>query len=173
MIKSLTLSDVFPSLYAEEPSQLELQAYGPDKGIQFDSHIRTEYVLRDGELEIEFQFHQVNPPDHWFGLIFRAGSHPFLGSHLILLRSNGSVELVGFPGPRPIETLGTVGAISGRVLVNIQFENDFLELSLGNTTLRSKRLSHQSVGRVFLAAYGANVSVFSAKAICRDTIEWS
>jgi nucleoside 2-deoxyribosyltransferase len=172
-IKALPLTNDLPSLYGEEPRLIELRAYGKGKGIQFQSNIRQDFVLRDGGLQIEFEFLQTDPKDNWFGLIFRAGSHPFIGSHLVLVRQGGSIELVVFPGPLPIETLGTGVAISGRQIVTIQFENNTLEISLGGKSYRSERLSHQTAGRVFYAAWGADVNVHSAKAICRDTIEWA
>ena len=54
----------------------------------------------------------------------------------------------------------------------IEFENNQIELQMGNEQLRTDKLSHQTVGRVLQAACYADVDVHSAQMICRDTIEW-
>ena len=47
-----------------------------------------------------------------------------------------------------------------------------LDVQMGNARLETDKLSHQTVGRVWLAAWYADVDVHFAEMVCRDTIEW-
>jgi hypothetical protein len=170
-IKDLPLSNDYPSLYAKEPRPIKLCAFGETE-IKFESNIREDYVLRDGGVEIEFEFIKADTEDNWFGLFFRAGSHPFIGSHLVLLRNSGEVKHVVFPGAREDHILANIPAFSGRQSIFVQFENNTLAFTIGAETFWSDGLSLQTAGRLFCAARGADVKVHSAKAISRDTIDW-
>jgi hypothetical protein len=132
---------------------------------------------RDGAVQVEFEILTARRPDDWFGIYFRAGDDPFLGSHLSYVRQNGMMEIAVYPGPRVIaksRALSDNGqTISGRHSLLIQFENNELEMRIDNNcSLRTDKLSHQTAGLVMPAAYFADVDVHSLEMICRDTIEW-
>ena len=96
-----------------------------------------------------------------------------MGSHLAYVRQNGMIEIAVYPGPRVIETLCSGLSIAGRQSMLIEFENNQFAMQIGDKELRTDKLSHQAAGRVFQAAWYADVNVHSAQMICRDTIEWN
>jgi hypothetical protein len=133
--------------------------------------------MRDGAVRVEFEILNARRPDDWFGIYFRAASSPLLGSHLAYVRQDGRIEIAIYPGPRVVaesRELYDNGSqtIKGVHSLLIQFDNNELEMQMGQAKLGTNKLSHQTAGRVLLAAYNADVDVHSAEMICRDTIEW-
>jgi len=55
---------------------------------------------------------------------------------------------------------------------NTIFKTGTAQMPLGNARLETDKLSHQTVGRVWLAAWYADVDMHFAEMVCRDTIEW-
>jgi hypothetical protein len=175
-IKQLPISKEGGPLYWEEPVvpiQLRARDKKGDLDIQSNCH---NLLIRDGAVQVDFEILSARRPDDWFGIYFRAGASQLLGSHLAYVRQNGMVEIAVYPGPRVIaksrELYDRSQAITGKHSLLIQFENNELELQMGKIQLRTKKLSHQTAGRVWLAAYHADVDVYSAQLICRDTIDW-
>jgi len=173
-IKQLPISKEWTPLYCEEPVvPIQLRARDERKGYDFHSNYQN-LLIRDGAVQVDFEILAARRPDDWFGIYFRAGASPLLGSHLAYVRQNGMIEIAVYPGPRVIaksrERYGQT--IVGRHSLLIQFENNEVELQMGNIQLRTNKLSHQTAGQVLLAAYYADVDVHSAQMICRDTIEW-
>jgi hypothetical protein len=170
-IKRIPISKEFDPLYCEEPvTPLHLRAR--QIGLDIQSNCPPDFLIRDGAVHVDFEILHANTPDDWFGIYFRAGPNPIMGSHLVYVRQNGIIEIAVYPGPHVIETLSTGQNIVGKQSMLIEFENNQLKLQMGNEQLRSDKLSHQTVGRVLQAAWYADVDVHSARMICRDTIEW-
>jgi hypothetical protein len=170
-IKRLPISENFAPLYCEEPVvPIKLRAI--EKNFDFQSNCPTDFMIRDGAVQVDFEILGARSQDDWFGIYFRAATSPTMGSHLAYVRQNGNVEIAVYPGPRIIETFSTGRPIVGRHSLIIQFENNQLELDMGDVNLRTDKLSHQTAGRIFQAAWFADVDVHSAQMICRDTIEW-
>ena len=171
-IKRTPISKEFMTLYCEEPV-VPLQLRARQTGLDIQSNCPPDFLIRDGAVQVDFEILDANTPDDWFGIYFRAGTNPIMGSHLVYVRQNGAIEIAVYPGPRVIETLLTGRPVAGRQSMLIEFENNQLELQMGNEQLRTDKLSHQTVGRVLQAAWYADVDVHSAQMICRDTIEWN
>jgi hypothetical protein len=172
-IKQLPISKKLAPLYWEEPlPPIKLRAVQNSFDIQ--SNCPQNFMIRDGALRVDFEILSVKPQDNWFGVYFRAGPYPLtlMGSHLAYVRQSGTIEIAVYPGPRVIETFSTGPAISGGQTLTIQFENNYLELQLGGVQHQTDKLSHQTAGRILLAAWNADVDVHSVAMICRDTIEW-
>jgi len=169
-IKQLPISKDFIPLYCQEPFPIKLRA--SEKSFDFQSNCPSDFIIRDGAIRIEFEILRVKPTDNWFGVYFRAYTSPLMGSHLLYVRQNGAVDIAVYPGPRVIETFSANSPISGRQILTVQFENDFLEAQIGNFQIQTDKLSHQTVGHVFVAAWYADVDVHSVEMISRDTIEW-
>jgi len=123
-------------------------------------------------VRVEFELLDTKTPNDWFGIFFRAADPPTLGSNLVYLRKNGMVEIAVFPGPRVVERLQSGQETSGKHVLEIQFENNQLELQMGAVTLQTRRLFHQTTGRIFPAVWYANADVHALQIISRDTIEW-
>jgi hypothetical protein len=171
-IKRIPISKEFMPLYCEEPV-VPLQLRARQTGLDIQSNCPPDFLIRDGAVQVDFEILHANTPDDWFGIYFRAGTYPIMGSHLVYVRQNGAIEIAVYPGPRVIETLSTGRPIAGRQSMLIEFENNQLEMQMGNEQLRTDKLSHQTVGQVLQAAWYADVDVHSAQMICRDTIEWN
>ena len=169
-IKKLPLSKEHAPLYCEEPAQIKLRAQ--KSGFEIKSNCPPNFLMRDGAVRVNFEILGARSPDDWFGVYFRVGSSPFMGSHLLYVRQNGVIEIAVYPGPNVLETLATGQSIFGRQELTIQFENDYLDVQMGDARLQTDKLSHQAVGRVLPAAWYADVDVHSAEMVCRDTIEW-
>ena len=132
-----------------------------------------DFIMRDGAVKVEFEILKAKTPIDWFGIYFRAGATPFIGSHLMYVRQNGMLEIAVYPGPRILATLDLGQATSGKQVLTAQFENNYLEVQMGGSApLITDKLSHQAVGQVLPAAYCADVNLYSFEMICRDTIEW-
>ncbi len=62
--------------------------------------------------------------------------------------------------------------MSGRYVLTIEIENDYLEAHIGAAQLKIENLSRQIVGHVQPAAWNTDVDVHSFEIISRDTIDW-
>ena len=172
IIKQLSISNEHGQLYCEEPTlPIELRAIS--KGLDIQSNCPSNFIIRDGAVQVDFEIFQTKGEGDWFGIYFRAGTSPLMGSNLVYVRKNGMIEIAVYPGPRIIEKFNINESIEGRQTLFVQFENNHLELQIGSHIFTSDKLSHQTVGRIWQASWQANVNVYSAKMICRDTIEWN
>jgi hypothetical protein len=170
-IKRLRISQRHGALYFREPTPLRLKAQECEFAMA--SNTPRSYLLRDGAVKATFEILEARSAEDWFGIYFRTGASPFLGSHLVYVRQNGAVELGVYPGPQIIERFSLPRAISGKRTLMIAFENNKVEIQIGGGRFSSSKLSHQTTGRIVFAAWRANVIVHSAEMISRDTIEWS
>jgi hypothetical protein len=171
-IKRIPISKEFAPLYWEEPvTPVQLRAL--ETGRDIHPKCPSDFLIRDGAVQVDFEILNAEKPEDWFGIFFRTGNEPRMGSHLVYVRQNGMIEIAVYPGPHIIKTLPTGQTIEGRQSMLIEFENNQLELKMGSKQLRTDKLSHQTVGRVLLAAWHASVDVHSVQMICRDTIEWN
>lgn len=171
-IKKLPISPEYDALYCEEPIiPLELRAF-ENPGLRFESNCSPDFKIRDGAVRVEFELLETRTPNDWFGVFFRSGDSPTLSSNLVYVRKNGMVEIAVFPGPHVIERLSSGQQISGKQVLEIEFENNQLELQMGPVHLQTERLSHQTTGRILPAVHDANANVHALQMICRDTIEW-
>jgi aromatic ring-cleaving dioxygenase len=171
IIKKLQISNEFPALYCKEPELIHLVALPPTEFI-FQSNCPSNFMMRDGAVRVNFEILEASSPYDWFGIYLRAAAYPPMASHLVYVRQNGMIEIAVYPGPHVLKTLETGQAISGRHELTVQFENDYIEVQMGEAKLQYDKLSHQAVGRIFPAAFKANVDVHSVEMICRDTIEY-
>lgn len=174
-IKKIPISKKYSSLYCEEPvTPLQLRALKHSlDALDFQSRCRPDFQLRDGAVQVDFEILKAKTPSDWFGIYFRAAAHPLMGSYLLYVRKNGKIEIALYPGQRIIKVLSTGQDIVGRQSMLIEFENNHLKLKMGDIELQTDDLSHQTPGRVFQAAWNADVDVHSVQMICRDTIEWN
>ena len=127
--------------------------------------------MRDGAVKVEFEILNAKTQGDWFGIYFRAGANPFIGSNLMYVRQNGMLEIAVYPGPHILATLNLGQATSGKQVLTAQFENNYLEVQMGSAQMRTDKLSYQSVGQVLPAAYRADVNLYSFEMICRDILE--
>jgi hypothetical protein len=171
-IKRIPISKELAPPHCEEPmTPLHLRAL--ETGVDIQSNCPPDFLIRDGAVQVDFEILNAKTSNDWFGIYFRAGTHPMMGSHLVYVRQSGMIEIAVYPGPRVIKTLSTGQPIVGRKSMLIEFENNQLKLQMGNKQLLTDKLSHQTVGRVLQAAWYADVDVHLAQMICRDTIEWN
>jgi hypothetical protein len=171
-IKRLPIGKRHPALYFQEPTPIQLRA-AKQSGFANQSKSPPNYLLRDGAVRATFNILKVISSNDWFGIYFRSGASPLLGSHLVYVRKNGSIEVAIYPGPQVIDRFSLGRALSGRQTLTLEFENNHLDLRLGRARFSSEKLSHQIAGRVAFASWQADVDVTSADMVCRDTIEWS
>jgi hypothetical protein len=129
--------------------------------------------LRDGAVRATFNILNTKSSNDWFGIYFRSGESPLLGSHLVYVRQNGSIEVARYPGPVISDRFSLGYTLSGRKTLILEFENNHVDVRIGRARFRSNRLSHQFAGRVLFAAWQSDVDVTAAEMVCRDTIEWS
>jgi hypothetical protein len=172
-IKKLPINNQIAQLYFKEPNPIQLQANKIQDDIDIKSTCPPNFIMRDGAVKVEFEILSAKTPNDWFGIYFRAGDNPFIGSHLVYVRQNGMIEIAVYPGIHILATLNLGQSISGRQMLTVQFENDYLEVQMvGSAPLITDKLSHQTVGRVLPAAWCADVKLHSFEMICRDTIEF-
>lgn len=170
-IKRLPITNQFAQLYFKEPKPINLRAFQKPVELDIQSTCPAGFKMRDGAVKVEFEILNMKTPTNWFGIYFRAGDNPFIGSHLVYVRQNGMLEIAVYPGPHILDTMNLGQAISGKQVLTAQFENNYLELQIGSAQMTTDKLSYQSVGKVLPAAYCADVNLYSLEMICRDTIE--
>lgn len=171
-IKQLTLLKRHGSLYFRELTPLGLKA-AKLSGFDIQSNLPRRYLLRDGAIRATFKFRNTLSPEDWFGVYFRSGVSPLLGSHLVYVRRNGSIELAMYPGPQVLDRFSIGRALSDKETLTLDFENDYVEMRVGKASFSSRKLYHQVAGKAGFASWQADVDVSSAEMISRDTIEWS
>jgi len=179
-IKQLQISKRSGNLYYEETKIIHLKAMPQkNKSLKIGSDIfkyqlvcPRDFVMRDGAIRIKFNIIKAKTTEDWFGVFLRSADFPSTGSHLVYVRQNGLIELAVYPNFQVLKKVNTHQRISGKQDLFIQFENNFIDIRMGKAQFSYDKLTHQAVGRVFHAAYNADVDVYSAKMICRDTIEW-
>jgi nucleoside 2-deoxyribosyltransferase len=168
-IKRLPFSSRFPELYSTQ-GPLELRA--AKMGVVDLRRSSGSALLRDGAVKAKFNFLTTLSSADWFGIYFRgAESNPLLGSQLVYVRQNGTVEVATYPGPVIFKRFSLGRAISRSTSILIEFENDHLNIRIGKSRFETRKLSVQNAGGVFFAAWQANVDVATAEIICRDTID--
>lgn len=179
-IKQLSISSEHGNLYWKQSKKMELKPVPPvgqKNRFMYKSIRPGNYVMRDGAVRVVFETRQEHDPgDNWFGVFFRAGVSvsPWMGSHLVFVRPNDTIELAICPGPRILEQKSTGEKTKGEQTLLIEFENNQLNVELDSELyIQTDKLVHQAVGRVLVAAWNADVDVHSAEMICRDTIDWS
>lgn len=169
-IKKLPISNQFPQIYFKEPGLLQLRAL--DGRIDTHSNCPNNFRMRDGAIRVEFEIINSKSPDDWFGIYLRVGANIFLGSYLVYVRQNGSLELAEYPEIRISQTDSIGQTLSGGQVLTIEIENDCLEAHVGTAKLKIENLSRQIVGHVHPAALNTDVDVHSFEIISRDTINW-
>lgn len=175
-IKQLPISSEHAGLYREITTPIALNAVKSDTGLpvlKVEPNCWPDFKMRDGAIRVEFELLEAKTQMDWFGIFFRASDSPTSGSHLVYMRKDGSVEVTDFPSLQRIEKWSIGQELSGRQLLEIQFENDQIELRMEDKFLQTTELSRQTAGRVFPAVHDARADVHSMEAICRDTIEWN
>ncbi len=172
-IKQLPISKECGELYCEEPDvPIELRAREEETCRLHSISNCQGLMVRDGAVQVEFEILAARKPRDWFGVYFRVGDSPFLGSHLAYVRQDGRIEIAVYPGPRVIARESYGDRVVGKHLLRIEFENNEAEVRFENVKLVTDKLSHQTAGHVLPAAYCSDVDLHSAQMICRDTIEW-
>jgi hypothetical protein len=53
--------------------------------------------MRDGAIRVIFEILRASGEDNWFGVYFRIGFSPFMGSHLVYARPNRNIETIPAP----------------------------------------------------------------------------
>ncbi len=102
-LKQLPISREYGPLYCEESAiPIELRAKDDERHWIDIRPACQDLSIRDGAVQVEFEILKGRRPDDWFGIYFRAGDDPFLGSHLSYVRQNGMIEIAVYPGPRVI-----------------------------------------------------------------------
>ena len=87
-IKRLSISKRHGRLYFREPMPIRLRALRD--GLAIQSNSPRSYVLRDGAVRATFQILKTKSTSDWFGIYFRSGASPLLGSHLLYVRQSGA-----------------------------------------------------------------------------------
>jgi hypothetical protein len=116
----------------------------------------------------------VESDDDWFGIFFRQTyANPWLGGHLLYIRKNGSLEIVGLP----VQLLqkkdyGDLGLATNHT---IQFAVDGNKIRAclddkSEDCLETDSLNNQSHGYFGLHCYNTEVTFSSVETVCRDTI---
>jgi nucleoside 2-deoxyribosyltransferase len=171
-IKGLEFSEENAPLYFKGSGPIELKANNSSKNIDLQSNYPRNLVIRDGGIRVVFEISNARSPADWFGVYFRAVDPPWRASYLVYVRQSGHLEIAAYPGTRIIKKLSTGQHISGHHELTLEFENNYLEVHLGDFRLETDKLSHQIAGYVWSAAHYADVVVHSEEIVCRDTIEW-
>jgi len=176
-IKQLSISSEHGNLYWKQSKKTELRPVPPkgqENRFMYEPIRPDNYVMRDGAVRAKFKFRgRPKGHDRWFGVFLRAGVSPWMGSHLVFVRPNGTIELAINPGPRILKQESTGKRIKGEQTLLIEFDNNQLNVELGGFSLQTDELVHQAPGHVLVAAWNADVDVHSAEMICRDTIDWN
>lgn len=172
-IKKLPFSNQFPNLYFKEPEPLKLRGLDRNNELITHSNCPSTFRIRDGAIKAEFEILNAKTPDDWFGVYLRVGTNIVMGSYLVYVRQNGSLELVVYPGVRILQTDSIGKPISGKHELIIEIENDYLEAHVKTAKLKVENLSHQIVGHVHPAAFNTDVDLHSFEIVSRDTIDWN
>jgi hypothetical protein len=187
-IKKLHMSEQSGNLYCGEKFEPAIEIDGSDKSDR-QSNLNVlhgnclDFRMRDGAVEVEFEFISSKDETDWFGIFFRGDSSQskgdyrgqLLGSYLAYLRLSGEAEIVEYPGPQPVETAKKRARMEKpKHSLRLEVENNEAEIFVDDALLlNTSKLSHQVAAPVLFAAFRSKVLVYSAKMVCRDTIEWA
>ncbi len=171
-IKKLPVANQFSQLYFKEPGIVKLRAFHQQQDtLDVQSKCPECFTMRDGAVNAEFEILKAKIPGDWFGIYFRVGVNLLMGGYLVYVRQNGQLEIAVYPGPRVLQVVNIGQSISGRQVLKIEFENDYLEAQIGSAQLRIANLSQQTIGHVFPAAWNTDVDLHLFEMVCRDTID--
>jgi hypothetical protein len=166
-IKALPISNDSGPLYSAETCPINLAAPVNRADIKQVSPA----WMRDGAIRVRFELTRTGDTSDWFGVFFRAGANPFVGSHLLYVRGDGKIELGRYPGPE-ILSVHEGKPQNGVQKLTLEFENNHLHVRLGKSDFFIHKLYHQAAGGVWLATYDADATISSLEMVCRDTVEW-
>jgi hypothetical protein len=138
----------------------------------------NNFSFRDGAIKTEFEFLDSQNDNSWIGVYFRAASTVNLGSCLLYIRKNGSIELAVI-NPWINQLLNVIykKQLNLRIELNkrfqllIEIENDELEVKVGNEIIRIPGLEFQAFGRVLFATYESRCKFENIEMINRDSID--
>jgi len=142
-------------------------------------HWPTNYQMRDGMVRVTFNisdYREEEADKGWFGVFLRVGAMgPFLGSCVVYVRGDGSLEIATFPEPKPVgpERLRRQERLNDKGLtLIIQLEGNSVRASIEDEDihLEHSRLDIQSRGSVMFGCWNSNAEFWNTQIVCRDTI---
>ena len=179
-IKDLDFREQNSNLYYHSPQRKSLSSWngGEEKknGKKSFDPYPIDFQMRDGKIRVTFKISGYSEEDEadkgWFGVFLRVGAMgPFLGSCVVYVRGDGSLEISTFPeqklvGPKRLRNHDK------ELTLIIQLESNSIRASIEgeDTPLEHSRLDIQSRGAVMFGCWKSNAEFWDTQIVCRDTI---
>lgn len=175
-IKRLNFSEEYSILYKKISDLIKLPGTQPEvkKDIIWSYPIKGFY-FRDGAIRLDFEFLNYFSPVSWIGIYFRATNPILLGSYLLYVRQNGTVELAeNNPNPNIIFKQQVLKPFELNDSLNclIEIENDQIEIKANGQSLKIGKLVQQNIGGIILASWECQAQFKNIELINRDTIDF-
>lgn len=182
-IKDLGFHKQNSKLYYHSPERKSLSSWnggGEKNGKKSFDHYPIDFQMRDGKVRVTFKIsgysEEYKADKGWFGVFLRVGDMgPFLGSCVVYVRGDGSLEISTFPerklvGPKRLRNIRRLN--DEALTLIIQLEGNSVRASIENEDihLEHSRLDIQSRGSVMFGCWNSNAEFWNTQIVCRDTI---
>jgi hypothetical protein len=131
--------------------------------------------MRDVAMRVTFKFNEVESEDNWFGINIRClDTHPFAGSNLLYIRSNGTLDLIKFPQLVEREThkyKKLKEKVEYKLYLEVDGDHILARLNNFSSGLDVSNIYHQNNGTFAFSCYNSSVSFRNIEYVCRDAID--
>lgn len=174
-IKNLNFSEGYGNLYKKISESISLP--GTDAEVNKAGwwfYLIDNFSFRDGAIKLNTKFIHCLNDDSWVGIFFRNAPHIYLGSCLLYIRKNGSMELAEYEFNIKIrykKLLPNSIDLDKDINLLLEIENNQIKVNVNGENIIIPELKQQRNGGIKLSTYECRASFTNIELVDRDTIE--